>query len=257
MKIHPTAIIDKGAEIADDVGIGAYAVIASDVKIGQGCVIGSHAMIHQYTELGSGCHIFPYASVGSIPQDLKFNGEKSILKVGKNTVIREFATLNRGTGEGGGITEVGENNLLMSYTHVAHDCKTGNNVIMSNNATLAGHVITGDYVILGGFAAVHQFVHLGSHCYIGGKSAVVKDVPPFVIASGDRAVLHGLNKVGLERRGFSDETIMHLKKAYKLMFRLDLTVNQGLERIKNEVEITPEVEEFFKFIEKSERGITR
>lgn len=257
MKIHPTAIIDKNAEIAADAEIGPYAVIDSDVTIGSGCTIGSHAMIHQYSQIGENCRIFPFASVGSIPQDLKFKGEKSVLKVGRNTVIREFATLNRGTGEGGGITEVGENNLLMSYTHVAHDCKTGDNVIMSNNATLAGHVITGDWVILGGFAAVHQFVYLGSHSYIGGKSAIVKDVPPFVIASGDRASLHGLNKIGLERRGFSENTLLNLKKAYKIMFRLGLTVNQGLEKIKEEVEITPEVAEFIKFIEKSERGITR
>jgi len=257
MKIHPTAIIDKGAEIAENVEVGPYAVIDGDVKIGAGCRIEAHAMVHQYTELGQNCHIFPYASVGSIPQDLKFRGEKSFLKVGKNTVIREFATLNRGTGEGGGITEVGDNNLLMSYTHVAHDCRTGSNVIMANNATLAGHVVAGDYVILGGFAAVHQFVHLGNHCYIGGKSAIVKDVPPFVIASGDRAVLHGLNKVGLERRGFSEKALMTLKKAYKIMFRLDLTVNQALEKIKMEVEMTPEVDYFLKFIEKSDRGITR
>ncbi|MDY0131417.1 MAG: acyl-ACP--UDP-N-acetylglucosamine O-acyltransferase [Desulforegulaceae bacterium] len=257
MKIHPTAIIKKGAQISEDVEIGPYAIVDSDVKIDSGCVIGSHAMVHQYTELGSGCHIFPFASVGSIPQDLKFRGEKSFLKVGKKTVIREFATLNRGTGEGGGITEVGENNLLMSYTHVAHDCKTGNNVIMSNNATLAGHVIVGDYVILGGFAAVHQFVNLGRHCYIGGKSAIVKDIPPFVIASGDRAALHGLNKIGLERRGFTNESLTQLKRAYKFIFRTDLTISQGLEKAKKEVELTPEVLEFLTFIEKSVRGITR
>ncbi|MDY0359912.1 MAG: acyl-ACP--UDP-N-acetylglucosamine O-acyltransferase [Desulforegulaceae bacterium] len=257
MKIHPSAIIDANAQIADDVEIGPYAVVDSDVKIGSGCKIGAHAMIHQYTEIGSDCQIFPFASVGSIPQDLKFKGEKTVLKVGRKTVIREFATLNRGTGEGGGITEVGDNNLLMSYTHVAHDCKTGNNVIMSNNATLAGHVIVGDYVILGGFAAVHQFVHLGSHCYIGGKSAIVKDVPPFVIASGDRAVLHGLNKIGLERRGYSQEALSLLKKAYKIMFRLDLTVNDALEKIKNEVQLTPEVDQFLSFIENASRGITR
>lgn len=255
--IHPTAIVDPKAHLAEDVEVGPYAIIKSDVNIGPGCKIGSHSMIHEYVKMGSNCVIYPYASVGAAPQDLKFHGEKSWLIIGNNTVIREFATLNRGTEFGGGITEVGDDNFLMSYTHIAHDCKTGRGVIMSNNATLAGHVITGDYVILGGFVAIHQFVHIGSYSYIGGKSAVVKDIPPYVRAAGDRATLHGLNKVGLKRHGFDDETLLNIKRAYRIMFRLDFTVKQAVERIKAELDMTPEVANFVSFIENSDRGITR
>lgn len=257
MSIHPTAIVDKGADIGEDVEIGPYAIIKSDTHIGSGCKIGAHAMVHEYVKMGSNCEVFPYASVGAAPQDLKFHGEKSWLIIGENTVIREFATLNRGTESGGGITQVGDDNFLMAYTHIAHDCKTGRGVIMSNNATLAGHVVTGDYAILGGFVAIHQFVNIGSYSYIGGKSAVVKDIPPYVRASGDRATLHGLNKVGLQRRGFDEETVLNIKRAYRIMFRLDFTVKQAVERIKAEVEMIPEVLEFISFIEKSDRGITR
>ena len=257
MSIHPTAIVDSGAHLGENVEVGPYAIIESDVHIGSGCKIGPHSMIHEYVKMGSDCVIYPYASVGAAPQDLKFHGEKSWLTIGKKTVIREFATLNRGTEAGGGITEVGEENFLMAYTHIAHDCKTGRGVIMSNNATLAGHVITGDYATLGGFVAIHQFVHLGSYAYIGGKSAVVKDIPPYVRAAGDRAVLHGLNKVGLQRHGFDENTLLNLKRAYRIMFRLDFTVKQAVERIKAEVEMIPEVAEFVSFIENSDRGITR
>jgi len=255
--IHTTAIVDKNAHIGEDVEIGPYVIIKSDVHIGSGSVIGAHAMIHEHVTMGQNCKIYPYASVGSVPQDLKFKGEKTYLKIGNNTVIREFATLNRGTELGGGITEVGDDNLLMAYTHVAHDSKTGRGVIMSNNATLAGHVVTGDYVIMGGFVAVHQFVKIGSYAYIGGKSAVVKDIPPYVRASGDRAVLHGLNKVGLQRKEFDENAILNLKRAYRIMFRFDLTIKQAIGRIKAELELIPEVMEFVSFIENSDRGITR
>jgi len=257
MSIHPTAIVDPEAVIAEDAEVGPFAIIESDVNIGSGCKIGAHAMVHKYVKIGSDCVVYPYASVGAAPQDLKFHGEKSWLKIGKNTVIREFATVHRGTEAGGGITEVGDDNFLMAYTHVAHDCRTGRGVIMSNNATLAGHVITGDYVILGGFVAIHQFVHIGSYAYVGGKSAVVKDIPPYVRASGDRAVLHGLNSIGLQRQGFDEKTIKSIKRAYRIMFRFDLTVKQAVERIKAEVDMIPEVAGFVSFIENSDRGITR
>lgn len=255
--IHPTAIVDPGAHIGEDVEIGPYAIVNSDVHIGSGCKIHGHAMIHEYVKMGSDCEVYPYASVGAAPQDLKFHGEKSWLKIGRKTTIREFATLNRGTEFGGGITEVGEENFLMAYTHIAHDCKTGRGVIMSNNATLAGHVVIGDYAILGGFTAIHQFVNLGSYCFIGGKSVAVKDIPPFVRAAGDRATLHGLNKVGLQRHGFDENTVLNIKRAYRIMFRLDFTVKQAVERIKAEVEMIPEVVDFISFIENSDRGITR
>ncbi|MBS3757062.1 MAG: acyl-ACP--UDP-N-acetylglucosamine O-acyltransferase [Desulfobacterales bacterium] len=255
--IHPTAIVDPGAEIDETVEVGPYAIIRDNVSISANCVIGPHVTIDPYVEMGPGCQIFQYASIGAVPQAVKFKGEETYLKIGRNTIIREFATLNRGTEFGGGITEVGEDNFLMAYTHIAHDCKTGRGVILANNATLAGHITIGDYVIVGGLVAIHQFVRIGDYGYIGGKSAVVKDIPPYVIAAGDRATLHGLNKVGLKRYGFSENTLSSLKKAYRIIFRIGLTVNEALERVVAEVENTPEVLNLVNFIKSTERGITR
>jgi UDP-N-acetylglucosamine acyltransferase len=195
--------------------------------------------------------------VGALPQAIKFGGEKTYVKIGRRTVIREFATVNRGTGFGGGVTEVGEENLLMAYVHIAHDCKTGRGVILANNATLAGHVCIDDYVTVGGLTAIHQFVRVGRHAYIGGKSAVVKDIPPYVIAAGDRARLHGLNRVGLRRHGYSEKAIALLKRAYRLIFRIGITLNEAIERVKAEIDQTPEVTRFMEFIKSSQRGITR
>jgi len=255
--IHPTAIVDSGAEIDETVEVGPYALIRENVSIGANCVVGPHVTIDPYVEIAPGCQIFQYASIGAVPQAVKFKGEKTYLKIGRNTIIREFATLNRGTEFGGGVTEVGEDNFLMAYTHIAHDCKTGRGVILANNATLAGHITIGDYVIVGGLVAIHQFVRIGDYGYIGGKSAVVKDIPPYVIAAGDRATLHGLNKVGLKRHGFSEHTLASLKKAYRIIFRIGLTVNEAVERVLAEVENTPEVLNLVHFIKSTQRGITR
>lgn len=255
--IHETAIIDSKAEIDENVEIGPFAIIRDNVSIAAGTVIGPHVTIDPYTEIGPDCQIFQYASIGAVPQAVKFKGEVTYLKIGRNTIIREFSTLNRGTEFGGGVTEIGEDNFLMAYTHVAHDCQTGKGVIMANNATLAGHIIIGDYVIVGGLVAVHQFVRIGDYAYIGGKSAVVKDIPPFVIAAGDRAKLHGLNKVGLKRHQFSEKSLNQLKKAYRILFRIGLTVNEAVERVLAEVENTPEVLQLVNFIKSTERGITR
>jgi UDP-N-acetylglucosamine acyltransferase len=255
--IDPTAIVDSGAEIDETVEVGPYAIIRDNVSIGANCVIGPHVTIDPYVEIAPGCQIFQYASIGAVPQAVKFKGEKTYLKIGRNTIIREFATLNRGTEFGGGVTEVGEDNFLMAYTHIAHDCKTGRGVILANNATLAGHITIGDYVIVGGLVAIHQFVRIGDYGYIGGKSAVVKDIPPYVIAAGDRATLHGLNKVGLKRHGFSENTLSSLKKAYRILFRIGLTVNEAVERVLAEVENTPEVLNLVHFIKSTQRGITR
>ncbi|CCK80160.1 acyl-ACP--UDP-N-acetylglucosamine O-acyltransferase [Desulfobacula toluolica] len=255
--IHPTAIVDPLAEIDSNVSIGPYALIKSDVHIGSGTTIGPYTTIEQYTTIGENCRIFQYASVGGAPQDLKFHGEKTHLKIGRGTIIREFVTINRGTESGGGITEVGEENYLMAYTHIAHDCKTGKQVILANNSTLAGHIIIGDNVTVGGLVAIHQFVQIGDFAYIGGKSAVVKDIPPYVIASGDRATLHGLNNVGLKRHNFPKSTLQELKKAYRIFFRIGLTVKQASERVKAEVEQIAEVKNFVEFIIKSNRGVTR
>ncbi len=255
--IHTTAIVDPGAQIDSNVEIGAYSVISDKVVVGSGTVIGSHVVIQPYTSIGTDCQIFQYASIGAVPQALKFKGEETHLKIGARTVVREFVTINRGTEFGGGITEVGEGNLLMAYAHVAHDCITGREVILANNATLAGHVVIDDYATIGGLVAIHQFVRVGNYAYVGGKSAVVKDIPPFVLASGDRAKLHGLNNEGLKRHGFSRETLSVLKKAYRIIFRIGLNVNEAVERVKAEVEQIPEIVNLIDFIQSSERGITR
>lgn len=255
--IHATAIVASGAQIDANVVVGPYSIISDNVAIGSGTVVGPHVVIEPYTSIGKDCQIFQYASIGAVPQALKFKGEETYVKIGQRTVVREFVTINRGTEFGGGITEVGEENFLMAYSHIAHDCKTGRNVILANNATLAGHVTIDDYATVGGLVAIHQFVRIGIYAYVGGKSAVVKDIPPFVIASGDRAKLHGLNSVGLKRQGFSDETLSLLKKAYRIIFRSSLTLNEAIKRVKAEVEQTPEVVSLIDFINSSQRGITR
>ncbi len=255
--IHPTAIIDPRAELDETVSVGPYSVIGEDVYIGAGTVIGPHVVIDPFVTIGPDCRIFQFASLGAPPQAVKFQGEKSYVKIGRNTMVREFVTVNRGTAFGGGVTEVGEENFLMAYCHLAHDCKTGKGVIMANNATLAGHITIGDYVTVGGLVAVHQFVRIGDYAYVGGKSALVKDVPPYVIAAGDRASLHGLNSVGLKRHGFSQHTLSCLKKAYRILFRIGLTLKEAVERVRAEVDQTPEVMAFLDFITGSQRGVTR
>lgn len=255
--IHPTAIIDSKAALDSNVSVGPYAVVQANVQIGSGTIIGPHVTIQPYVTIGPECHIFQYASIGAVPQALKFQGEKTHLKIGRGTVVREFVTINRGTEFGGGITEVGEENFLMAYVHIAHDCKTGKNVILANNATLAGHIIIEDFVTVGGLVAIHQFVRIGKYAYIGGMTGVPKDIPPYVMVSGYRAKLHGLNTVGLKRQGFSQETLHLLKKAYRIVFRIGLTLNEAIERVKAEVEQIPEIVNLIDFIESSPRGITR
>ncbi len=255
--IHKTAIVDRQAEIDADVEIGPYSIIHGDVRIGKGTIIGPHVTVESYVTIGPGCKIFQYASIGGPPQDLKYKGEKTFLTIGQGTVIRESATINRGTVDGGGLTQVGEENYLMAYTHIAHDCKTGRKVILANNATLAGHITIGDYATVGGLVAIHQFVRIGEYAYVGGKAAVVKDIPPYVIAAGDRARLHGLNSVGLKRHGFSPARISALKKVYRICFRIGLTLNEAMERVRAEVEQEPDVIKFIEFIQASHRGITR
>lgn len=255
--IHHTAIVDSKCELAENVSIGPYTVIGPNVSIGANSVIGSNVVIDKYSSIGEGCRIYQFASIGAPPQAIKFRGEKTYVKIGNGTVIREFVTINRGTAFGTGMTEIGAENLLMAYSHVAHDCKTGRNVILANNATLAGHIDIGDYVTVGGLVAIHQFVRIGEHAYIGGKSAVAKDIPPYVLASGDRARLHGLNKVGLKRRGFSENTMKALKMVYRIFFRIGITINEAIERAQAEVDPLPEVFHFIEFVKSSQRGIAR
>jgi len=256
--IHPTAIIDPKAEIAPDVEIGPFCVIGKRVRIASGTTIGPHVTIDRDTTVGENCKIFQYASVGADPQAIKYKGERTSAKIGSGTTIREFATVHRGTEFGGGQTEVGEQNFLMAYTHIAHDCFTGKRVIFANAASLGGHIQVGDYATLGAFVAVHQFVRIGNHAFIGAVSGITKDIPPYVLASGSpRAVLHGLNSVGLKRQDFDEKTIRNLKSAYRILFRLGLTLNEGIERAMAEVEQIPEVVNFLEFIKSSQRGVTR
>lgn len=255
--IHPTAIVDKRAELLEGVEVGPYAVIEGDVKIGAGTRIGSHVNIFRYTKIGGGCTVHSHAALGGPPQSLRFAGEETWVEIGEKCTIREFVTVHRGTGFGGGLTSVGDENFLMAYTHVAHDCRTGRGVIFANNATLAGHVTVGDYATVGGLSAVHQFSRIGEHAFVGGMSGVAKDIPPYVLASGERVRLYGINKVGLMRRGFSPEAVDGLKKAYRIVFRLGLTMNEAIARVKASVDQFPEVVLFLDFLQSSSRGVAR
>lgn len=254
-QIHPTAIVDKVAELGEGVTVGPYSIIQGRVVIGHDTHIGSHVVIKEFTTIGNKCRIFQFAVLGEIPQDLKFQGEESQLIIGDGNTIREFATMHRGTAGGGGITRVGHGNLFMAYTHVAHDCQVGNGVVMSNAATLAGHIIVEDYAILGGLSAVHQFCRIGRFAFVGGCSAVHRDVPPFAMAVGNRAKLVGLNLVGLKRHGVGDAALQSLKRAYELLFLSDLNQKEALGRIKEESPLSPEIQHLLDFLESSERGL--
>lgn len=257
MKIHPTAIIAPDAQLAEGVEVGPYSIIGSDVIIGKNTVIGPHAVIDDYTHIGEGCRIFQFCSIGAPPQDLKFGGEKTRVVIGNFNTIREFVTIHRSTMADIGVTILGDHNLIMAYCHIAHNCKLGNHIIMSNVATLAGHIHVEDYAIVSGLSGVHQFTRIGAHSMIGGASAVGKDVPPYTIAVGNHAKLFGLNLIGLKRRNFSENTIEALKSAYRIIFRSDLLLEAALEKTQNEVEDLPEVRHLIDFIKKSERGICR
>ncbi|HUN56144.1 MAG TPA: acyl-ACP--UDP-N-acetylglucosamine O-acyltransferase [Smithella sp.] len=257
MKIHPTAIISPDAHIEEGVEIGPYSIIGSDVKIGRNTLIGPHTVIDDYTHIGEGNHIFQFCSIGAPPQDLKFGGEKTRVVIGNFNTIREFATIHRATTADIGVTIIGDHNLLMAYTHVAHNCKLGNNIIMSNAATLAGHIHIENYAIISGLTGIHQFCRIGEHCMIGGASAVVKDVPPYVIAQGNHAKLFGLNLIGLKRRNFSEKTIKAISDAYRIIFRSKLLLEDAIKKAEADVENLPEVNHFIKFIKESERGVCR
>ena len=229
--IHPTAVIEDGAAIGDDVTIGPYCVVGSDVELGDGVELKSHVIVAGRTRIGPNTHVFPYASVGHQPQDLKFAGEPSELEIGANCVIREHATLNPGTKGGGMVTRLGNNCVVMIGAHVAHDCQIGNHVILVNNATLGGHVSIGDYAIVGGMSGVHQFVRIGAHAMIGGMSGVENDVIPYGSVMGNRAYLSGLNIVGLKRRGFARDQIQQLRNAYRLLFAEEGTLQERIDDV--------------------------
>jgi UDP-N-acetylglucosamine acyltransferase len=255
--VHPTAIVAPSAELDADVSVGPYAVIGPHVCVGRGTTVGPHAMIEGHTTIGAENRIFQFAAIGAITPDLKYRGEDSQLIVGDRNTIREFTTLHPGTAVGGMITRVGNDNLLMPYTHVAHDCTVGDHNIMANGAQLGGHVSIENYVVVSALVGIHQFTKIGESVILGAGAMVAQDVAPFCNATGDRAVLYGLNVIGLRRRGFSEETIATLKRAYRIMFRSGHRVAAALARIRTDLPALPELERFVRFIERSERGVCR
>jgi UDP-N-acetylglucosamine acyltransferase len=254
VRIHPTAIVDPGAELGEGVEVGPYALVGPQVTIGPRTVVAARAIVERNVRLGADCLVGTGSIVGGDPQDLKFKGEETWVEIGDGTVIREYVTVNRGTAQSFKTT-VGRKCLLMSYVHVAHDCHLGNEVIISNAVQMAGHITIGDYVTISGLTPIHQFVKIGAYAFIGGLSRVTKDVPPFVKAAGSPMKLYGLNTIGLQRRGFAPETLRELKRAYMLFFQSDLNLSQALERARAELPPLPEVLLLIKFVEESERGV--
>ncbi len=252
--IHPTALIDQGAEIGQDVEIGPWALIGPQVVVGDGCRIAARATLERNVRLGKRVQVGSGAILGGDPQDLKYRGEETWVDVGDNTVIREYATINRGTAHSVS-TRVGRDCFIMTYVHIAHDCELGNGVMISNGTQLAGHVHVEDNAIISGLVAIHQFVRIGRHSFIGGLSRVPQDVPPFVRAVGSPLRLFGLNTVGLQRSGFEDHVLHELKRAYRLCFRSELNLSRGVEQARAEIEQLPEVQQFLEFIEASRRGV--
>src|SRR6185437_4516436 len=255
--IHPSAIISPRARLGRDCFVGPYVTIGDDVELGDGVRIDSHCVIDGRTTIGDETHIYPFVSIGLPPQDLKFAGEDTETVIGCRNRIREFVTIHRGTKGGGGITRIGDDCFLMAQTHIAHDCIIGNNVIMANAATLAGHVIVHDGANIGAYSGVHQFCRIGREAYVGGYSVVVKDALPFALTVGNHAKCYGLNKVGVRRRGYSNETIAALHHAFHLLLAAKLNTSQAVERMRAEIQDVPEVNELVTFIESSQRGVVK
>jgi len=255
VQIHQTAIVDDSAELEDGVTVGPYSIIGPGVRIGADTQVGPHVLIERDTTVGRECVLFKGAVLGTEPQDLKYDNEPTRLEVGDRTQIREYCTLNRGT-TASGVTIVGSDCLLMSYVHVAHDCRIGNNVILANSVNMAGHVSIGDWVIISGLTPIHQFVRIGAHSFIGGASRIVKDIPPYVKAAGNPVQLYGLNSVGLQRRGFPEDVRRELKRAYRLFFASAYNTSQALERAREDLRDLPEIKVFLSFFTDTERGVS-
>ncbi len=255
--VHPAALVDPAAELADDVTVGPYAIIGPEVRVGAGASIGSHTILEGRSEIGSDCRIGSHVVIGAPPQDLKYRGEPTRVAIGERTIIREFATVHRASIGGDGVTSVGPDCFLMAYVHVAHDCRLGEHVIMANQASLAGHVELERFVLIGGMTGVHQFVRVGEFAFLGACSAVLQDIPPYVMAQGNRAKPYGLNLVGLRRQGFSAETIHALKHAYHLVFASDLNTSHALSQLEQEGSGCPEVRRFLDFVQQSRRGVSK
>lgn len=255
--IHPSAIIHPGAQLGAHVSIGPYAVIGEHVVIGDGTTVGAHTVINGHTLIGRDNHIFQFNSLGEIPQDKKYAGEPTRLEIGDRNTIREFCTFNLGTAQDTGVTRVGNDNWIMAYVHLAHDCQVGNHTVFANNASLAGHVTVGDHAILGGFTGVHQFCKIGAHVMTGISSVVFKDIPPYIMAAGQPAAPYGINVEGLRRRGFSAESLAGLKRAYKTLYREGLTFSEAQQRLAEQAQGVAEVQLLVDFLGQADRGIIR
>jgi UDP-N-acetylglucosamine acyltransferase len=263
-RIHASAVVDSKAELAGDVEIGPYSVIGPNVRIDAGSKVGSHTVIEGYTTIGKDNHFAHFAAIGGAPQDMKYRGEPTQLIIGDRNTIREFTTIHTGTSQDVGVTRIGNDNWIMAYVHIAHDCQVGNHTIFSSNAQIAGHVQVEDWAIMGGMSGVHQFVRIGQHAMLGGASALVQDIPPFVIAAGDKASPHGINVEGLKRRGFSSETISALRQAYKVLYKDGLSFEDAKVEIKKmitantaDAATAEKLTQFHDFIAASTRGIIR
>ena len=255
--IHPTAIVHPGARLASDVAVGPYAVIGDEVEIDAGSSIGAHTVIQGPTRIGRDNRIFQFASLGEIPQDKKYRGERTALEIGNGNTIREFCTFNRGTVQDAGVTRVGDDNWIMAYVHIAHDCQVGSHTVFANNAQLAGHVHVGDHAILGGFTGVHQYVHVGAHVITAVGTVVLQDVPPFVTAAGNTAKPYGINAEGLKRRGYDAETIAQIKRAYKTLYRSGLSLQDARREIATQLTECAALKPLVDFLDQSSRAIIR
>jgi len=255
--VHPSAIIGPSARIGEDCYVGAFCTIGDEVTLGAGVRLDSHIVVDGKTSIGRETRVFPFASIGLAPQDLKYAGEPTSVEIGERNHIREFVTVHRGTAGGGGVTRIGNDNLLMAQAHVAHDCQLGSNIIMANAATLAGHVEIADRASVGAYSGVHQFCRVGYEAFVGGYSVVVKDAPPFAIIQGNHAKCYGLNRIGLRRRGYSKDTLEKLNHAYHLYLSAKLNTTQAIERIREEIKDCREVDMLVEFIETSSRGVVK
>ena len=257
MNVHETAIISPEAQIADDVEIGPYSIIGPNVRIGAGTEIGPHVVIKGRTTIGENNRFFQFSAIGEQPQDKKYDGEETELVIGNNNMVREFCTFNTGTAQGGGATRIGNNNWIMAYVHIAHDCIIGNDIIMANNATLGGHVTIGDFAILSGFAGVHQFVEIGAYSFVSFASFVNQSIPPFVTVSGEKAKAKGVNTEGLKRRGFTREQVQNVRRAYRTLYRSGLSLDEAKQKLLEMSEGAEEIAPMVEFLQKVERSIIR
>jgi UDP-N-acetylglucosamine acyltransferase len=254
---HPTAVISLEADLGNGTVVGPYAVVGEGVNLGPDCEVMAHAVLEGPLTTGRGCRFFPFASVGSIPQDLKYRGERTELVIGEENTFREFVTINRGTAGGGGTTRVGSHNLFMAYTHVAHDCTVGDRTVFGNAATLAGHVVVEDDAIINAFSGIHQYCRVGKHAFIGGYSVITQDALPYIKSVGNRASTYGVNTIGLRRKGLSEEAVNALKRAYRILFQSSLNTSQAMEKIETEIRGCEEVAYLLSFIRSSERGVVK